>query len=447
MSMDRFGFSRRRTRAVRVGAVTIGGDAPILVQSMCTTPTLDVAATVAQALHLCEAGCALVRVTAPGLADARALRDIRAGMDAAGWRGVPICADIHFMPKAAMEAVEHVEKVRINPGNYADKKVFAQRDYSDAEYAAELERVRERFLPLVRRVKQLGRAMRIGTNHGSLSDRIMNRHGDSPTGMVASAEEFIAICEDEGFRDIVVSMKSSNPTVMVQAYRLLVRRFDQTGRDYPLHLGVTEAGGGEDGRCKGAAGIGALLEDGIGDTIRVSLTEDPVREIPVAQALVARYAPAWIDPPPVDPELRETIDPCAPQRRIGEILRLPPHPSQPPAGGGQPCGGGLPPRVLTADAAASAPPLPDVLVGGSGIHVQRIRLTDDPATVEPAQLVLVDLPDLAPEERLRAVLTRPRPQALLGIAHPGALGHTRAYRLLAAVIEERFRTAEATETG
>ncbi|MBN8527445.1 MAG: (E)-4-hydroxy-3-methylbut-2-enyl-diphosphate synthase, partial [Planctomycetes bacterium] len=288
----RLGFARRRSTTVMVGRIQVGGGAPIVVQSMCTTPTQDVAATVAQSIRLAEVGCQIVRVTAPGVKDAQALKAIRAGFDAAGFRDVPLVADIHFMPAAALEAVEHVEKVRINPGNYADKKRFAVTEYSDAEYAAELERVAERFRPLVRRARELGRSLRIGTNHGSLSDRIMNRFGDTPAGMVESAMEFVHIAESEGFRDLIISMKASNPKVMVQAYRLLCARLRDHGAEYPLHLGVTEAGDGEDGRVKSAAGIGALLEDGIGDTVRVSLTEAPEAEIPVARALVARYA-AW----------------------------------------------------------------------------------------------------------------------------------------------------------
>ncbi|TVR43450.1 MAG: 4-hydroxy-3-methylbut-2-en-1-yl diphosphate synthase, partial [Planctomycetota bacterium] len=329
---DRFAWRRRLSREVRVGSLSLGGRAPIVVQSMCTTPTQDVDATVAQCIQLAEAGCQIVRITAPGVKDAQALRHIRAGLNAAGWRDLPLCADIHFMPKAAMEAIEHVEKVRVNPGNFADKKAFKIIEYSDADYQAELERVAERFRPLVLRAKELGRALRIGVNHGSLSDRVMNRYGDSPAGMVESAMEFIHIAEAEDFRSLVVSMKSSNPKVMVAAYRLLCARLEAHGEAYPLHLGVTEAGGGLDGRVKGAAGIGALLEDGIGDTIRVSLTEDPVAEIPVAKALARRYQPppfvadglAW---PP-----QEHLDPLVFRRRVAEIIRLG---NQLPVGGGQ----------------------------------------------------------------------------------------------------------------
>jgi len=268
--------------------VALGGDQPIRVQSMTTPATTDTAATVAQIARLVEAGCEIVRVTVPTTADADNLPVIRQALRSMGI-AVPLVADIHFTPAAAMKAVEHVEKIRVNPGNFADKKKFAAREYTDAEYDAELLRLHEAFSPLVRRAKELGVAMRIGTNHGSLSDRIMNRFGDSPLGMVESALEFVRICEDWGYHDLVLSMKASNPAVVLDVYRLLVRRMLALGMDYPLHLGVTEAGDGEDGRIKSALGIGVLLEEGIGDTVRVSLTEDPVAEIPVALALVAPY--------------------------------------------------------------------------------------------------------------------------------------------------------------
>jgi (E)-4-hydroxy-3-methylbut-2-enyl-diphosphate synthase len=291
-----FAPRRRATREVRVGDVGIGGANPIRVQSMTTTDTQDVAATVAQSERLAAAGCEIVRITAPSLRDAEALREIRAELTRRGVR-VPLVADIHFTPNAAMEAARWVEKVRINPGNFADKKKFEVREYDDAQWAEELERVAERFRPLVRRCKELGRAMRIGTNHGSLSDRILNRYGDTPQGMVESALEFLAVCEDENYFDVVFSMKASNPQVAIHAYRMLAARLAAraaagAGRgDYPFHVGVTEAGDGEDGRIKSAIGIGSLLEDGLGDTIRVSLTEDPVKEVPVARA-IARRRPA-----------------------------------------------------------------------------------------------------------------------------------------------------------
>ncbi|HEY5079613.1 MAG TPA: (E)-4-hydroxy-3-methylbut-2-enyl-diphosphate synthase, partial [Opitutaceae bacterium] len=269
---SRFQTVRRATREVRVGSVGVGGANPIRIQSMTTSDTQDVAATVRQSVALAEVGCEIVRVTAPNVQAARCLKQIRSGLTAAGWGSIPLVADIHFLPQAAMEAVEHVEKVRVNPGNYADKKRFAVRDYSDADYERELQRLHEAFTPLVKRSKELGRSMRVGTNHGSLSDRIMNRYGDTPLGMVESALEFLRIAQSHDYREIILSMKSSNPKVMIEAYRLLVERMDTEDMHYPLHLGVTEAGDGEDGRIKGAIGIGSLLLDGLGDTIRVSLT-------------------------------------------------------------------------------------------------------------------------------------------------------------------------------
>ena len=281
-------YRRRVTREVRIGEVRVGGRQPIRIQSMTTPATHDVEATVAQIRRLAEAGCEIVRVTVPSTRDAEALPRIRRRLEDDRIR-VPLVADIHFSPAAAMMAVEHVEKVRINPGNYADTKRFKVREYSDAEYQAELQRIEERFTPLVLRARQLGVSLRIGTNHGSLSDRILNRYGDTPLGMVESALEFVRICERLGHRELILSMKSSNPMVMIQAYRLLAERMAEERMDYPFHLGVTEAGDGEDGRIKSAIGIGALLEDGIGDTVRVSLTEDPVAEVPVARALAAKY--------------------------------------------------------------------------------------------------------------------------------------------------------------
>ena len=281
-------FARRRSRQVQIGNVTVGGDAPIRVQSMLTSDTRDTDACVREALELAAAGCEIVRVTAQTKKIAANLESIVAGIRAAGC-DVPVVADIHFKPDAAMEAAKWVEKVRVNPGNYVDKKKFQVREYSDEQYAEELERIEEQFVPLVQRCLERGVAMRIGTNHGSLSDRIMNRYGDTPLGMVESALEFARIARDHGYHEFVFSMKASNPKVMIEAYRLLVARLDAEGDDwnYPIHLGVTEAGDGEDGRIKSAIGIGSLLLDGIGDTIRVSLTEDAVEEIPVARALIA----------------------------------------------------------------------------------------------------------------------------------------------------------------
>ena len=286
---DSFNYQRRNTREVKIGFSALGGNNPIRVQSMTTTDTLDIPATVAQSIRMIEAGCELVRITAPSKRDAEALGAISEGLRAAG-HDTPLVADIHFTPNAAEIAANHVEKIRVNPGNYADKKRFENLEYTDESYADELVRIREKFTPLVQKCKRLGRAMRIGTNHGSLSDRIMSRYGDTALGMVESALEFLRICVDEGYFDVVVSMKSSNPQVMVQAYRLLVARMDQEDMAFPLHLGVTEAGDGEDGRIKSALGIGTLLEDGLGDTVRVSLTEEPEAEMPVGRMLVERYA-------------------------------------------------------------------------------------------------------------------------------------------------------------
>ncbi|MFN5370422.1 MAG: (E)-4-hydroxy-3-methylbut-2-enyl-diphosphate synthase [Bacteroidia bacterium] len=282
-------YTRFETREVRIGDLLMGGNNPIRVQSMTTTDTMDTAATVAQSIRMIKAGCELVRITAPSLKEAQNLALIKSELRRAGFN-TPLVADIHFTPNAAELAARIVEKVRVNPGNYADKKRFETIDYTDAAYEAELERIRERFVPLVRICKEYGTAMRIGTNHGSLSDRIMSRYGDSPLGMVESALEFIRIAEAENFHNIVLSMKASNTQVMVQAYRMLVNRMMQENMNYPLHLGVTEAGEGEDGRIKSAVGIGTLLEDGLGDTIRVSLTEEPEFEIPVARALAERYS-------------------------------------------------------------------------------------------------------------------------------------------------------------
>jgi (E)-4-hydroxy-3-methylbut-2-enyl-diphosphate synthase len=285
---DPFAYARRKTRVVMVGKVPVGGDNPIRVQSMTTTDTMDVEATIAQSILMAEAGCEIVRITAPTVEDAKRLGKIKEGLLRRGV-DVPLVADIHFQPLAAMEAAEHVEKVRINPGNFVDNKRFAVKEYTDAEYADELSRIEERFTPLVEKLKRLKRALRIGTNHGSLSDRIMNRYGDSPLGMVESALEFVRICEKNDYRDIILSMKASNPKVMIEAYRLLAARMSELGMDYPFHLGVTEAGDGEDGRIKSAIGIGSLLEDGIGDTIRVSLTEEPELEVPVCYHLAERF--------------------------------------------------------------------------------------------------------------------------------------------------------------
>jgi (E)-4-hydroxy-3-methylbut-2-enyl-diphosphate synthase len=281
-------YKRFLTREVMCGNVGIGGANPIRVQSMTTTDTMDTKATVAQSIRMIEAGCELVRITAPSMNEAKNLEVIKKELRAAGF-DTPIVADIHFTPNAAEYAARVIEKVRVNPGNYADKKKFEEIEYTDSAYEKELERIRNRFTPLVNICKEYGTAMRIGTNHGSLSDRILSRYGDTPLGMVESAFEFLRICEDLNYQNIVISMKASNTQVMVEAYRLLVQKMMETNRNYPLHLGVTEAGDGEDGRIKSAVGIGALLEDGLGDTVRVSLTEDPEFEMPVARDLIKRY--------------------------------------------------------------------------------------------------------------------------------------------------------------
>ena len=281
-------YQRRKTRVVEIGELPLGGDHPIRVQSMTTVDTMDTKGSVDQCIRMIKAGCEYIRITAPTVKEAKNLKNIKEGLRSRGYIN-PIIADIHFTPNAAELAAQVVEKVRINPGNYADKKRFKEIDYTDASYQLEIERIRERFIPLIKICKEHGTAMRIGTNHGSLSDRIMSRYGDTPIGMVESALEFLRICEEFNYHEVVLSMKSSNPLVMVQAYRLLVSKMDEEGlQPYPLHLGVTEAGEAEDGRIKSSIGIGTLLEDGLGDTVRVSLTEEPEVEGPVARMLVDR---------------------------------------------------------------------------------------------------------------------------------------------------------------
>jgi (E)-4-hydroxy-3-methylbut-2-enyl-diphosphate synthase len=470
---SRFGYQRRVSRAVRCGEVQIGGllagqPAPVVIQTMCTTKTPDIAATVAQCIVLAEAGSEIIRITAPGVKDAQALKDIRRQFSAAGFGRIPLCADIHFMPAAAMEAIEHVEKVRVNPGNFADKKAFKIVEYSDAQYAEEVAHVHERFAPLARRAKALGRCLRIGTNHGSLSDRIMNRWGDSPRGMVESAMEFVRIAESEGLRDLVISMKSSNPKVMVEAYRLLTAHLLAHGEAYPLHLGVTEAGDGEDGRIKSAAGIGALLEDGLGDTVRVSLTEPPEFELPVARALVARYA-GWRSTPAPTPTPaplsvataapNDPTDPYTFKRRAAEITRI---------GADIPVGGTLIPRVLVplgAPAASGREPTADAVVAdgtlwqlmansipgaehgcgpqspiavGEQVTVVVTRADRPLPPLKPGTLVLLRLDGSDPTAVLRATVAAMPSGVVIGLAECGLLGETRAYRLLTAVCEERF---------
>ncbi len=338
---DLFRYQRRTSREVMVGGIGVGGTNPIRVQSMITADTRDTGACVKEVLELVEAGCEIVRITAQTRKYAANLEHIRDAVRAAGCQ-VPLVADIHFKPDAALEAARWVEKVRVNPGNYADKKKFEVREYSDAEYDEELARIRVKFVPLVKLCQDLGRSMRIGTNHGSLSDRIMNRYGDTPLGMVESALEFVRIARDLAYHEIVFSMKASNPKVMIEAYRLLIARLEQEGPDwnYPIHLGVTEAGDGEDGRIKSAIGIGSLLDDGIGDTIRVSLTEDAVYEIPVARAIVrgreemsghGERPRAAGDPVP------PCWDPFSYKRRVSEVIEI----------GGHELGGDREFRVVT----------------------------------------------------------------------------------------------------
>jgi (E)-4-hydroxy-3-methylbut-2-enyl-diphosphate synthase len=286
--LDPWKRTRVLTKEVQIGTLSLGGQNPIRVQSMTTTDTMDTEGSVEQSIRMIDVGCELVRLTAPSKNEAENLKNIKATLVQRGYN-TPLVADIHFTPNAAEIAAGIVEKVRVNPGNYADKKKFEEIDYTDSSYQAELDRIEEKFTPLVLLCKANGTAMRIGTNHGSLSDRILSRYGDTPEGMVESAFEFIRICEKHDFHQIVISMKASNTLVMVQAYRLLMAKMLENGMVYPLHLGVTEAGDGEDGRIKSAVGIGALLEDGLGDTIRVSLTEAPEAEIPVAQKLIAKY--------------------------------------------------------------------------------------------------------------------------------------------------------------
>ena len=310
-----------------MGNVGIGGNNPIRAQSMITCDTMDTEMSIQQTIELANVGCEIVRITAPAVKDARNLENIVKGLRERGCKA-PIVADIHFKPEAAMEAAKWVDKVRINPGNYADSKKFVIREYSDEQYAGELNRIRERFTPLIELCKKRGIAMRIGTNHGSLSDRILNRYGDTPLGMVESALEFARIARDLDYHAFVFSMKASNPKIMIAAYRLLVARLNELGPDwnYPVHLGVTEAGEGEDARIKSAIGIGSLLADGIGDTIRVSLTEDSPHEIPVARALVAMVETKTLNPQQTPVRLGPTLnaelsfDPFSYQRRASETI-------------------------------------------------------------------------------------------------------------------------------
>jgi (E)-4-hydroxy-3-methylbut-2-enyl-diphosphate synthase len=414
---DLFSYRRRPTREVMVGGLGFGGSNPIRVQSMITSDTMDTAACVAQTLRLVEAGCEMVRITAPTVKDAANLKNIREELFRLGCR-VPLVADIHFKPDAALEAVKWVEKVRINPGNFADSKKFNVRDYSDAEYAAELERIRERFTPLVKLCLERSVAMRIGTNHGSLSDRIMNRFGDSPLGMVESALEFARIARDLDFHALIFSMKASNPKVMIAAYRLLVSRLDEEGPDwnYPIHLGVTEAGDGEDGRIKSAIGIGSLLSDGIGDTIRVSLTEDSHHEIPVARALAAPFAGKSAEASPA-PGVKSAWPLFEYSRRSSERVLFDGITSPVPVGGGETVAVVVPRRVDEAVAHKRA---------GLGDYQPELILEDLP---------LVEVDPLS-EEEIAAVnaVTEPR---LITVRDGVSLEPIAAFRLLASLVDPR----------
>ena len=402
---------RRRSRVVQVGKVGLGGDNPVRVQSMLTCDTMDTEACVRDSVALADVGCEIVRITAPTVKDARNLEPIR---DALRGRGVdvPMVADIHFKPEAALESAKWVEKVRVNPGNFADSKKFAVREYTDEQYAAEIGRIREKFAPLVKLCQQRGVAMRIGTNHGSLSDRIMNRYGDTPLGMVESALEFARIAREMNYHDFVFSMKASNPKVMIAAYRLLVARLAAEGPDwnYPVHLGVTEAGDGEDGRIKSAVGIGSLLADGIGDTIRVSLTEDSVHEIPVAKELVALFAghcEGWTGGE------KPSFDPFSYTRRASEKLTI----------DGIPLGDDEVPRVVVTrkhyDAVAHK-------LSGLGDFQPELVYEDLP-------IVEIDPSDAAAVAELNA-----RPQACLVTVKDGLdLPVIAAFRLLAARVDAR----------
>jgi (E)-4-hydroxy-3-methylbut-2-enyl-diphosphate synthase len=314
-------YSRYKTREVFIGDIPLGGNNPIRIQSMTTTDTMDTIATVEQTIRMVDSGCEYVRITAPSKLEAQNLELIKNELRKRGYK-VPLIADIHFTPNAAEIAARIVEKVRVNPGNYIDRKKFQTMEYTDSEYNLEIDKIRERFSPLVKICKEYGTAMRIGTNHGSLSDRIMSQYGDTPLGMVESALEFVRICEEENYYNIVLSMKASNTRIMVEAYRLLIKKMEAEGMNYPLHIGVTEAGGGEDGRIKSAVGIGTLLEDGIGDTVRVSLTEDPEFEAPVAIQLVNRYNDR-ANHQPIKPVTEIPYDPFNySRRRTNEVYNI-----------------------------------------------------------------------------------------------------------------------------
>ncbi|CAN5735039.1 hypothetical protein BH20VER1_BH20VER1_19560 [soil metagenome] len=435
---DPLSYRRRITREVMVGNVGVGGANPIRVQSMITCDTMDTAASIQQSLELAEVGCEIVRITAPTVKHAANLQHIVRGLRERGCQ-VPIVADIHFKPEAAMEAAEWVDKVRINPGNYADSKKFKIIEYTDEQYSAEIERIRERFTPLVQLCRERGVAMRIGTNHGSLSDRILNRYGDTPLGMVESALEFARIARELDYHAFVFSMKSSNPKVMINAYRLLVSRLTEEDVaqvcnlqehessklqtcatwNYPIHLGVTEAGEGEDARIKSAIGIGSLLADGIGDTVRVSLTEDSVHEIPVARALVRPYNEHAVTShtPNEQPQVQLSYDPFSYQRRSSHRIRLP---------------------GISGDVALGGEELVRVVVRQTNYDkiahkVERMGDYKPEIVYEHAAIVEVDPQD---EQQIQQLNATQVPQ-LLTVHDDVALPVIVAYRLLAARVEAR----------
>ncbi len=436
---DLLHYQRRVSREVMVGNVGVGGANPIRVQSMITCDTMDTEASIAQSLELAQVGCEIVRITAPTVKDSANLQHIVRGLRERGC-DVPIVADIHFKPEAAMEAAKWVEKVRINPGNYADSKKFKIIEYTDEQYAAELARIRERFTPLVRLSLERGIAMRIGTNHGSLSDRIMNRYGDTPLGMVESALEFARIARDLDYHALIFSMKSSNPKVMIAAYRLLVARLREEGADwnYPIHLGVTEAGEGEDARIKSAIGIGSLLRDGIGDTIRVSLTEDSIHEIPVARALVetTQAAARSVQPALETPATGLSFDPFSYQRRASHALIV--------AGVGDP---GLPTAMSPAPAGVSDPGYSVALGGEETVRVAIRQTSFDKVAhkvermgdykpefvYEKAGLVEIDPRD---DAQIASLFQRTDAQ-MVAVADGLDLPVIAAYRLLAAKLDRR----------
>jgi (E)-4-hydroxy-3-methylbut-2-enyl-diphosphate synthase len=422
----RFAPARRKTLPVRVGNRVIGGDNPILVQSMTTTNTKDIEATVIQTLELWNAGCELIRITTPTAKDAECLREIVAKVRAAGC-AAPISADIHFQPRAAHEAVKWVEKVRINPGNFVDSKAPGEmKEYDDASFERGVQKVRDAFAPLVREAKARGVALRIGTNHGSLSDRMMWRYGDTVEGMVESALEYLRVCEAEDFDQIVFSMKSSNPRVAIQAYRLLAHRLEAGGhKPYPFHVGVTEAGDGEDGRLKSSVGIGALLRDGLGDTVRVSLTEDPVQEVPVAKALVKLCETSKI---PAVPAIEESVSFYDYHRRETEPVTVSTQFGDLVVGGREPIAVGV------VDPGAEALPKGDRKAEWVTGHSWRVEGTTHASSVRDAQgtveIVVSDVADLA-------AIDSPEGGGTLWSVDPAAPNLPGAYRHLAAWLDAR----------